>query len=78
MEYEMIDKLIDEQLIKYIMKKFDIDNVQEIPEYFKNQSKEEIDKILKEIANIKGTNVTQVARITRLGRRCIEKAWQNE
>lgn len=78
MEYEMIDKLIDEQLIKYIMKKFDIDNVDEIPEYFKNQSKDKIDKNLKEISNIKGTNVTQVARITRLGRRYIEKAWQNE
>ena len=71
----MIDKLIDEQLIKYIMNKFAIGNVQEIPEYFKKQSKEELERKLKEIANVKGTNVTQVARITRVGRRTIEKAW---
>lgn len=76
-EYEMIDKLVDEQLIKYIMKKFYIDSVNEIPTFFKNKSKEELEKIIKEISNIKGTNVTQVARITRLGRRCIEKAWEN-
>jgi len=74
MEYEMIEKLIDEQLIQYIIKRFDIDNVQEIPSYFKNKTKEELKKILKELSNIKGTNITQIARITRLGRRSIEKS----
>ena len=76
-EYEMIDKLIDDQLIQFIMKKFYIDDVKDIPSYFKNKNKDELQNILKEIANIKAVNVTQVARITRLGRRCIEKAWQN-
>lgn len=75
-EFEMIDKLLDDQLIQYIMNKFDIDNVNNIPSYFRNKNKDELEKILKEIVNVKGTNVTQVARITRLGRRCIEKAWQ--
>ena len=77
MEYEMIEKLIDEHLIQYITKKFDIDKVENIPNYFKSKTEEELKHILKEIANIKGTNITQVARITRLGRRRIEKVWQN-
>lgn len=75
-EYEMIDKLIDEQLIQYIIRKFNIDGVSNIPSFFKNKDKDELEKILKEISNIEGTNVTQIARITRLGRRCIEKAWK--
>jgi len=72
-EYEIIDKLVDDKLIQYIMKKFLIEKVEDIPIYFKNKTKEELDMILSEITNIKGTNVTQIARITRLGRRCIEK-----
>ena len=75
MEYEMVDKLLDERLIQYIMKKFNIENVDDIPNYFKNKNKKELEKILKEIVNIKGSTITQVARITRLGRRCIEKVW---
>lgn len=75
-EYEMIDKLVDDQLIQYIMNKFEINNVQDVPSFFKNKNKEELEKILKEISNVEGINITQVARITRLGRRTIEKAWQ--
>ena len=75
-EYEMIDKLVDEKLIQYIIKKFNIDSVSDIPSFFKNKEKDELEKILKEISNIEGTNVTQVARITRLGRRCIDKMWE--
>lgn len=73
-EYEMVDKLVDDQLIHYIMNKFKIENIQDIPSFFKN--KKELEKVLKEISNIEGVNITQVARITRLGRRTIEKSWQ--
>lgn len=75
-EYEMIDKLTDEQLIQYIMKKFYIKNISDIPLFFKSKNKEGLEKIIKAISNIKGVNITQVARVTRLGRRCIEKAWK--
>lgn len=74
-EYEMIDKLTDEQLIQYILKKFYIKDVSDIPIFFKSQNKDGIEKVIKEISNIEGTNITQVARVTRLGRRFIEKAW---
>ena len=74
-EYEMIDKLLDEDLIKYIMKKFSISKVEEIPSYFKNKTKDELKNIIGEMANIQRINITQVARVTRLGRRFIEKVW---
>ena len=38
-EYELIDKLNDEKLIQYILKKFNIQNINEIPVFFKNKSK---------------------------------------
>ena len=75
-EFEMADRLKDEQFIEYIMKKFYIKDTSDIPIFFKNRSNEELQRIIKEISNIKGINITQVARVTRLGRRCIEKLWK--
>ena len=74
-EYELIDKLSDEKLIEYILKKFHITNVSDIPTFFKQQDKKELECVIKEISKIKGINITQVARVTRLGRRFIEKVW---
>ena len=76
-EYELMDKLSDEKLIDYILKKFYISNVSDIPTFFKKQDKKELERVIKEISNIKGINITQVARITRLGRRRIEKVWSS-
>lgn len=76
-EYEMIDKLKDEQFIQFILRKFYIKDVSDIPTFFKAQNKQGLENIIKELSNIKGTNITQVARVTRLGRRCIEKLWQS-
>ena len=72
-EYEIIERLTDEQLTRIIMKKFDIDNVEDIAEFFKDKSKSEEKRCLKEVKNILGTNITQVARVTRIGRKKIEK-----
>lgn len=77
-EYEMIGKLTDEQLTRIIMKKFDIDNVEDIAEFFRDKSKSEEKRCLKEVKNILGTNITQVARVTRIGRKKIEKIWNEE
>ena len=76
-EYELMDKLSDEKLIEYILKKFCITYVSDIQTFFKKQDKKQLESIIKEISSIKGTNITQVARVTRLGRRIIEKLWYN-
>ena len=74
-EYEMINKLTDDQLAKIIMKKFKIENISDIPIFFKEKNKLKLETYIKEIKYIKGTNKTQVARVIRVGRKIIERIW---
>lgn len=73
-EYEIIEKLKDEQLSNIIAHKFNI-NECEIATFFKDRKKEELERYVKEIKKIKGTNITQVARVIRIGRSRIDKIW---
>lgn len=73
-EYEIIEKLTDEQLTNIITHKFKI-NEGDISTFFKDKKKEELKDFVKEIKNIQGTNITQVARVIRIGRSRIEKIW---
>ena len=77
-EYEMIEKLTDEQLTYIIMKKFKIEDVKDIPIFFKNRNKEELDRNIEELKHIKGTNKTQLARVTRMGRKHIGNVWEQK
>lgn len=77
-DYEMIQKLTDEELIGIIMKIFKINDVEEIPRFFKNRSKEELKCDIGKIKRIKATNKTQVARIIRINRKMVEKLWDNK
>lgn len=77
-EYEMIGKLNDEQLARIIMRKFQIEDISDIPTFFKNIGRDSLEKCILEIKNIQGTNRNQVARVTRLGRSLIEKIWSKK
>lgn len=74
-EYEIIGKLNDEQLMETIMNKFKIVDISDVPNFFKNKGGEELEKCIREIKNIPGVNKNQVARVTRLGRSRIQKIW---
>lgn len=74
-EFEMIERLTDEQATDIIMQKFKINDTKQLEKYFKNMSKEELKQKILEIKKIKGTNITQIARITRKTRRIIEGIW---
>ena len=74
----MIEKLTDEQLTYIIMKKFKIEDVKDIPIFFKNRNKEELDRNIEELKHIKGTNKTQLARVTRMGRKHIGNVWEQK
>ena len=74
-EYEMIEKITDEQVTNIKMQIFDIKDVSEIAIFFKNRTKEEREKDIQRIKLIKGTNKTQVARITRISRWSLSKLW---
>lgn len=77
-EYEIIEKLNDEQLTNFIMDKFKIEDISEIPIFFKNKGKYELEKCIQEIKKIQGINKNQVVRVTRLGRRIVEKIWNKD
>ena len=72
-EYELIGKLNDEQLAEVIMSRLNIQDISDIPTFFKNRAGEELERCLREIKNIQGINKNQVARVTRLGRSRVEK-----
>ena len=74
-EFEMIERLTDEQVMDILVQKFRIKDIQQLPECFENISKEELEEKIIKIKKIKGTNITQIARITRKTRRIIEGIW---
>lgn len=74
-EFEMIERLTDEQATELLMQKFNINDEKQLEKYFKNMSKEELKSKIVEIKKIRGTNITQIARITRKTRRIIEGIW---
>lgn len=77
-EYEIIEKLTDEQLSNIIAKKIGIDETEDVAIFFKNRTKKEIKKDLLCLKNIQGTNLTQISRVIRIGRSRIEKIWNEE
>jgi len=74
-EYELVGKLNDEQLAEVIMNKFKIKDISDVPNFFKYKEGEQLEKCIQDIKNIQGINKNQVARVTRLGRKRIERIW---
>ena len=74
-EFEVMGKLTDGQVSNFIMQMFDIRQISEISNYFRNHTKEELKNDIQRIKRIKGTNKTQVARIIRISRWIMDKFW---
>lgn len=74
-EYEIIDKLTDEQLRQIIIKKFDISEEIGIANFFKNRGQKYLENDIKIIKDIKGSYKTQVARVIRGNRKIIGDIW---
>ena len=77
-EYEIIERLTDEQLTSIIAKRFNIARIEDVAIFFKNRSKEELKEDVLQIKKMERTNKTQVARVIRIGRKRIEKLWNEE
>lgn len=75
-EYELIQKLSDENLSTIIMKKFRIQSINDISIFFQKKSKQDKEFCIKELKKIKGTNITQVSRILRINRKIVERIWK--
>lgn len=74
-EYELIGKLSDTQVADILSKFFHIKDVNKIPYFFKNQDKSTLKESILKMKMIKGTNITQLARIIRIHRSLIKKIW---
>ena len=68
-EYEMQNKLTDEQLIKIIYNVLKIDNVVNMQRIRKKYIEEDIIKMLE----IRGTCVNQISRVTGINRKIIQE-----
>ena len=77
-EYELIQKLTDEDVSGIIIKMFPIKEIIEIPYFFKNLNKGQLEKSIKELKKINGSNKTQIARIIRISRKIIARIWDEE
>lgn len=69
-EFEVKMRLNDEEAIEQIKRKLQIDNIMEIQKY----SAEYRDKIIKEIASIRGISRNQIARIIGVSKRTVYRA----
>ena len=72
-EYEIINKISENELIDIIKTKFDVQNASDVSLV----NKYEREKIIKKLAYIDGTNINQLARITKISRYEIKKIWKN-
>lgn len=70
MEYEMVEKLNDEQARQYLIEILKLKNIQELTNYSVTRRNE----YLKKLKDIKGISNVQIARITGLSAKMIERA----
>lgn len=71
LEYEMRNKLTDEEVIYFINNEIGIENIQEIQKYNINYRNE----IIRRISEIKGITQSQIARILGVTVRIVQKAY---
>lgn len=70
LEYEMRNKLTDEELIYFIREELEIYNIQEIQKYHKDMR----DEIIRKIKKFKGVTQTQISRLLGLSIKIIRRA----
>lgn len=74
LEYEMKNKLTDEEVIYFIKEQLGIDNIQEIQNYNTKYR----DEVIQRIGKIQGVTQNQIARILGLTVKIVQKAYAKE
>lgn len=74
-EFEILQRLSDEDLSNIVMKKFDIGDINGISRFFNNMQEKELKEAIEKIKCIKGARKKQVSRLFKIGRRMLEKFW---
>lgn len=71
-EYEMRDRLSDEELRKIILNMLQIENFDEIKKYSLEIKK----KMIRKLKDVKGTSFRQISRVTGISRKTVERYMQ--
>ncbi len=74
LEYEMRNKLTDEEVIYFIKEELEIYNIQEIQKY----NVKDRDEVIQKIRRIKGVTQPQIARVLGITAKIVEKAYEKE
>ena len=72
MEYEIRDRIQDDELAEMIVKKLSLNNISE----FTGLPKEEFEKGIEFLKNMKYTTCNQISRVTRINRYQLKKIWK--
>ncbi len=72
-DFEIINKLTDDQLANIIKNKFKLDSIEDVPIFLKNTTKENVERIVKEVNKIIGTNPRQISRVLRINKKRVYK-----
>ena len=72
MEYEIRDRIQDDELAEMIVKKLSLNNISE----FTGLPKEEFEKGIEFLKNMKYTTCNQISRVTRINRYQLKKLWK--
>ena len=70
LEYEMIEKLNDEQAMRYLKTILELENIQELANYNAKKRRE----CLRKLKNIQGISNAQIARIIGISAKMVERA----
>ena len=72
MEYEIRDRIQDDELAEMIVKKLNLNNISE----FTDLPSEEFKKGIEFLKNMKYTSCNQISRVTRINRYQLKKLWK--
>ena len=71
-EYELRNKMQDDEVAEFIKKEFKLNNIKE----FKNLPREEFEKSIEILKNLQYTRFSQIARVIRMNKYQLKKYWK--
>ena len=72
LEYELIERISDDELINLIKEKYNLECISEISEFNKRKR----DELIMYLREIEISNITQVSRVTKICRNVVKRLWK--
>lgn len=72
LEYEIMNRISDDELMNLIMKKYNLENIGQVSDFNKIKR----DKIISDLKEMEISNITQVSRVTKICRNVVKRLWE--